>query len=46
VDVTKRSKDVFVIVMNFISINQEAKHVTIGLFKLLDPSNVVMVPKL
>lgn len=37
---------VFAIVVNFISSDWEAKHVTIGLFKVMGTSGATMVPKL
>jgi hypothetical protein len=42
----KRTHDVITIVVNFISSEWEAKHVTIGLFEVIDISGVAMVPKL
>jgi hypothetical protein len=42
----KGTRDVFNIVVNFISSEWEAKHVTIGLFEVIDTRNVIMAPKL
>jgi hypothetical protein len=38
--------DIFVAIVNFISNNYETKHVTIGLFKVMNTSGITMVPKL
>jgi len=43
---SKGAKDVFVDVVNFISSDWEAKHVTIGLFEVSNMSIVAMAPKL
>jgi hypothetical protein len=37
---------VFDVVVNFICTNLEVKHVTIGLFEVMDMNGVGMVPKL
>jgi hypothetical protein len=42
----KGAHDIFVVVVNFISNDWEAKHVTIGLFKAIHTSGIAMVPKL
>jgi hypothetical protein len=42
---SKGARDVFFVV-NFISNDWEAKHVTIKFFEVLDTSGVTMVPKL
>jgi hypothetical protein len=38
--------DIFVVVVNFISNDWEAKHVTIGLYKISDIGGITMAPKL
>jgi hypothetical protein len=43
---SKGARDVFVDVMNIISSDWEAKHVTIGLFEVSNMSGVAMVLKL
>jgi hypothetical protein len=43
---SKGTHDVFVVVVNFISNDWEAKHVTIGLFEVTNTSGVAMVSKL
>jgi len=43
---SKGARDVFAIVVNFISSDWEAKHVTIALFEILDMNDVAMAPKL
>jgi hypothetical protein len=43
---SKGTRDVFVVVVNFISSDWEIKHVTIGLFEVSDTSGVTMAPKL
>ncbi len=43
---SKGMRDVFVIVVSFISSDWEAKHVTIGLFEVLNTSSATMVLKL
>jgi len=42
----KGAHDIFVVVVNFISSNQEAKLVTIGLFKVSGIGGITMAPKL
>ncbi len=42
----KGAHDIFVVVVNFISNDWEAKHVTIGLFEAIHTSGIAMVPKL
>lgn len=42
----KGMHDVFVVVVNFISNEWEAKHVIIGLFEVMDASGATMAPKL
>jgi len=42
----KGMHNVFVVVVNFISSEWEAKHVIIGLFEVMDISGATMVPKL
>jgi hypothetical protein len=43
---SKGTRDVFVVGVNFISSDWEAKHVTIQLFEVSNMSGVAMVPKL
>jgi hypothetical protein len=43
---SKGARDVFDVVVNFISSDWEVKHVTIELFEVSNISSVVMVPKL
>jgi hypothetical protein len=43
---SKEARDVFVVVLNFISSDWEAKLVTIGLFEVSNMSSVAMAPKL
>jgi len=43
---SKGTRDVFVVVVNFISSDWEIKHVTIGLFEVSNTRGVAMVPKL
>jgi hypothetical protein len=43
---SKGTRDVFVVGVNFISNDWEAKHVTIELFQVSDMNNVAMAPKL
>ncbi len=43
---SKGTRDVFVVGVNFISNDWEAKHVTIELFQVSDMNSVAMVPKL
>jgi hypothetical protein len=43
---SKGMQDVFVVVVSFISNDWEAKHVTIGLFEVLNTSSATMVLKL
>ncbi len=43
---SRGTHDVFVIVVNFISNDWEAKHVTIGLFKMIDTIGATLAPKL
>ncbi len=42
----KEAHDIFVVVVNFIVSDWEAKHVTIGLFEVIDTSDITMIPKL
>jgi hypothetical protein len=42
----KGARDVFVIMVNFISSDWEVKHVTIGLFEVSNITGIVMAPKL
>ncbi len=42
----KGARDVFVVVVNFISSDWEVKHVTIGLFEVSKIIGIVMAPKL
>jgi hypothetical protein len=43
---SKGARDVFVVVVNFISSDWEARHVTIDLFEVSNTSGVAMAPKL
>ncbi len=43
---SKGARDVFIVVVNFISSDWEAKHVTIGLLEVLNTNGVAMAPKL
>jgi len=43
---SKAARDVFIVMVIFISSDQDVKHVTIELFEVLDMSGVIMVPKL
>jgi hypothetical protein len=43
---SKGVHDVFVVVVNFLSIKWEAKHITIRLFKMFNTNGVTMVPRL
>jgi hypothetical protein len=38
--------DIFVVVVNFIFNDWEAKHVIIGLFEVIDTSGIALAPKL
>jgi hypothetical protein len=42
---SKRAHDVFVIIINFVPIIWEPKHITIGLFEAIVRSGVAMVVK-
>jgi hypothetical protein len=42
----KGAHDIFIVVVNFILNNWEARHVTIRLFEVIDTSGVAMVSKL
>jgi hypothetical protein len=43
---SKGAHDVFAIAVNFISNDWEAKHDTIGLFKMIDTIGATLAPKL
>jgi len=42
----KGAHGTFVVVVDFISNDWEAKYITIGLFEVIDTSGIAMVPKL
>jgi hypothetical protein len=42
----KGAHDIFVVVVNFISNDWEAKYVSIGLFEVIDTSGIALAPKL